>query len=397
VVCHDDPVDADALQYLLGPAGHDLLAAVDAAYDGANALQVSAALRSSYQPARIAAAMSQVALRRDAATKCGADAAVMFFTREALEQATHREVARHRAERAVGCGISSVADLTCGLGADLVAFSRAGLTVSGVDREPLTAAIAAANLRALGLDGRVDVGTAQAQDLAAVDLVYVDPSRRSARGRVFDPDAYSPPWGFVESLFDRDAVVKAAPGLAHSLVPEDVEAEWVSLDGQLREAALWSGRAASAHRRATVLGTRQEPVSVSDADDPGAVEVRPPGRFVYEPDDAVIRAHLVGVVAAAVGGWLLDRHLAYVSSDHQRLGPLWRGFEVVDVLPFREKSLRAALRTRDVGALTIKKRGIGVTPEALRSRLRLSGSKAATIIVSRTPTGAVVLLVEPLA
>jgi hypothetical protein len=78
------------------------------------------------------------------------------------------------------------------------------------------------------------------------------------------------------------------------------------------------------------------------------------------------------------------------------MGPLWRAYEVVDVLPFREKSLRAALRARDIGALTIKRRGVGVTPEELRSRLRLSGSKAATIIVSRTPTGAVVLLVRPL-
>jgi hypothetical protein len=389
-------VDTGALQYLLSAAGRDLLGAVDAAYDGGNALQVSAALRSSHEAAHIAAAMSQVSLRRDATTKFGEDAATMFFTRDGLEQATHRAVARHRAERAVGSGSRSVSDLTCGLGGDLVAFSRAGLAVSGVDRDPLMAAIAAANLRALGLEGRVDVGTAERHDRATAELVYIDPSRRSARGRVFDPDAYSPPWSFVESLFGRDAVVKAAPGLAHSLVPASVEAEWVSLDGQLREAALWSGRAVSARRRATVLSSRLGSASVSDADDPGASDVRPPGRFVYEPDDAVIRAHLVAVVVARVGGWLLDPHLAYASSDERRMGPLWRAYEVVDVLPFREKSLRAALRARDIGALTIKKRGVGVTPEELRSRLRLSGSQTATIIVSRTPTGAVVLLVRPL-
>lgn len=397
MVCHDERVDLDALDYLLSPAGQDLLRAADDAYDGGNALQAAASLRSSHEPAHVAAAMSQVALRRDAAAKLGPDAAVMYFTRDALEQATHCDVARHRAERAIRSGLHSVLDLTCGLGADLVAFSRAGLDVSAVDRDPLTAAIAAANLRALRLDGHVGVGTAERQDLAAADLLFVDPARRSARGRVFDPDAYSPPWGFVESLFGRDTVVKAAPGIAHSLVPEAVEAEWISLDGQLREAALWSGRAVSAHRRATVLSRRHGPVSVSDADDPGAVEVRPPGRFVYEPDDAVTRAHLVEVVAARVGGWLLDRHLAYVSSDEQCGGPLWRGFEVVDVLPFREKSLRAALRARDIGPLTIKKRGVGVTPETLRNRLRLTGTETATIIVSRTPRGAVVLLVRPLA
>ena len=168
----------------------------------------------------------------------------MFFTRDTLEQATHREVARHRAERAIESGMHSVLDLTCGLGADLVAFSRAGLDVSAVDRDPLTAAIAAANLRALHLDGHVEVGTAERQDLAAVDLVYVDPARRAARGRVFDPAAYSPPWSFVESLFDRDAVVKAAPGLAHSLVPESRRG---GVDQPRRTAArgrpvVWPGR-----------------------------------------------------------------------------------------------------------------------------------------------------------
>jgi hypothetical protein len=390
-------VDLDALEYLLGSTGRELLLAVDAAYDGGNALEVSASLRPAYDPALIAAALSQVALRGQARSKFGTEAGAMFFTRDGLEQATHPEVARHRAERAVGAGLHSVLELASGLGADLIAFSRAGLRVAAVDRDPLTARMAAANLRALGLAGRVTVGSAEDQDHGAADLVYVDPARRSARGRVFAPDSYSPGWSFVETLFDRDAVVKTAPGLGHDRIPAEVEAEWVSLDGQLREAALWSGRAVSARRRATILRTGEQQQTLSDADDPGPAEVRAPGRFVYEPDDAVTRAHLVAAVAADVHGWLLDSHLAYVSSDEERIGPLARGYEVLDVLPFREKSLRAALRARNVGPLTVKKRGVTVTPEVLRSRLRLSGTESATIMVTRTPTGAVVLLVRPLA
>jgi SAM-dependent methyltransferase len=390
-------VDLAALDYLLSPEGRQLLAVVEAAYDADNALQVSARLRSQYAPEHIAAALSQVALRRRAVVKFGADAHAMFFTREGLEQATHPEVAKHRAARACESGLGSVLELACGVGADLVAFSRAGLDVSAVDRDPLTARIASANLHALGLGGEVGVGAAEDQDRSTADLVYVDPARRSARGRVFAPEAYSPPWRFVESLFDRDAVVKTAPGVAHALLPPEIEAEWVSLDGQLREAALWSGTTVSARRRATVLRTGHAPESVTDADDPGPVGVLPPGRYVYEPDDAVVRAHLVTAVAADVQGWLLDGQIAYVSSDLLRCMPLARGFEVLDVLPFREKSLRAALRARNIGPLTIKKRGVLITPENLRRRLRLTGTKPATIIVTRSPTGAVVLLVSPLA
>jgi hypothetical protein len=389
-------VDVTELDYLLSPSGGQLLSAVTAAYDGTNALPVSAALRARYEPSHVAAALSQVALRRQALTKFGTDAAAMFFTRDGLEQATHPAVAGHRAERAVAYGLGSVLELACGIGADLIAFGRAGVGLTAVDRDPLTAGIAAANLQALGIAGWVGVGTAETQDCGVADLVYLDPARRSARGRVFAVDAYSPPWTFVESLFGRDSVVKTAPGIAHEMVPPGVEAEWVSLDGQLREAALWSGRASSARRRATLLRTGRPAHTVTDADDAGPAEVRPPGRFVYEPDDAVTRAHLVTTAAAAVGGWLLDAHLAYVSSDEERPGPLVRAYEVLEVLPFREKALRAALRARHVGPLTIKKRGVSVTPEALRARLRLTGSEPATIIVTRTPSGAVALLVRPL-
>jgi SAM-dependent methyltransferase len=340
--------------------------------------------------------MTQVTLRRRARTKLGSDAAVMFFTSDGLEQATSAVVAAYRASRAVASGHSNVLDLTCGLGGDMIAFCRAGLHVVAVDRDPLTAAVAAANLEELGLSGLVDVASAEQTDRSAVDLVCVDPSRRRSGTRVFAPDEYSPPWHFVESLLGGEAVVKAAPGLAHSRVPAGVEADWVSLDGQLRETTLWSGRAARVARRATLLSRTQTPVTLTEADDPGSADVRPPGRYVYEPDDAVIRAHLVTAVAAEVSGWLLDGRIAYVSSDRLHPTRLARAYEVLEVLPFKEKSLRAALRARDVGPLTIKKRGVTVTPETLRRRLRLSGRTAATIIVSRTPRGATVLLVQPL-
>ncbi len=395
-LCHDGRVDLATLEYLRTPAGRELLGTVSATYDGDNALSVSTALRASYEPGVIAAALSQVALRRHGAAKFGDDAAVLLLTRAGLEQATHQLVAAHRALRVTRSGARRVLELGCGIGADLIALCRAGLEVRAVERDPLTAQIAAANLEALGLEGRVGVGAAEDQDRSWPDIVYADPARRSARGRIRSPDRYSPPWRFVESLLEADAVVKAAPGLSHERIPVGVEAEWVSLDGQLREVSLSSGRAVTARRRATVLKTRGRPETATDADDPGQADVRPPGRFVHDPDDAVTRAHLVTVVAAEVRGWLLDEHIAYVSSDEPGDGRLAHGFEVLDVLPFRERSLRAALRARDVGALTIKTRGVMVTPEALRSRLSLTGSRAATIIVTRTPSGALALLVRRL-
>ena len=131
-------------------------------------------------------------------------------------------------------------------------------------------------------------------------------------------------------------------------------------------------------------------------EDPVADEVRPVGDYLYEPDGAVIRAGLVTAVAAGVGGGLVDPHIAYVTSDQAFRSPFARGYRVVEELPYREKQLKAALRERGVGRLTIKKRGVDVVPEDLRKRLSLSGDAEATLVMTRVAGSGTALLVQPL-
>jgi hypothetical protein len=47
-----------------------------------------------------------------------------------------------------------------------------------------------------------------------------------------------------------------------------------------------------------------------------------------------------------------------------------------------------------VGTLEIKKRGVDVDPAELRRRLQPSGPASATLVLSRTPAGAVALVVQ---
>ena len=109
----------------------------------------------------------------------------------------------------------------------------------------------------------------------------------------------------------------------------------------------------------------------------------------------MIRAGLVTAVAAGVNGGLVDEHIAYVTSDEAYSTPLARSYEVLEELPYREKALRAALRERRVGRLTIKKRGVDVVPDALRKRLALSGPEEATIVLTRAAGKGTALLVRP--
>lgn len=388
---YGDEVDLETFRWLLTPSGQLLLEAASGLPE--ESLATTKALRRTAEPAQVAAALTQVGLRRRGEAKYGALAAQMYFTPDGLEQATRFAVAAHRAARAAAFA-ESVVDLGCGIGGDLIAFARAGLTAVGVDQDPVRVAVATANLDALDLGGAVSVADATTVDTAPFDMAFADPARRTARGRTFDPAAFTPSWSFVEGLLTRDACVKLAPGLPHDLVPEGVEAEWVSDHREVKEAVLWSGRLATTRRRATVIGDGGL-ATMTDEDDPGS-GTGALSDFLYEPDGAVIRAGLVTAVAAGVGGHLLDEHIAYVTSAHAFHSPFARSYRVLEEVPFRERPLRAALRERGIGRLTIKKRGVSVVPEELRKRLSLRGDREATLVLTRVAGQGTALLVDPL-
>ncbi|GAA3151359.1 class I SAM-dependent methyltransferase [Planomonospora alba] len=387
-------MDLDAFRELLTPRGQEALAAA-AELTADDPVAAVTRLRKTYDAGLTSAALTQAGLRRRAREKFGADADLMYFTPDGLEQATRREVADHRARR-IPAG-SRVADVCCGIGGDLLALARAGCTVEAVDADPLTAAVARANAEALGFGERVSVRAAGADtvDPAAFDVLFADPARRTARGRTFDPLAYSPAWPEVLDMVDRAgaACLKVAPGIPYEFIPAGAEAEWVSHRGDVKEAVIWAGALAGGpERRATML-----PSGLTLTPDPGLgpAEAGPVGRYVHEPDGAAIRAHLVAEVAALVGGRLIDPHIAYITSDSPARTPWAACYEVHEVLPFSLKRLRAALRERGAGNVTIKKRGSAVDVERLRKDLRLSGKKSTTVILTRVIDRPFALVCDP--
>lgn len=372
-----------------------------AALPDGDPLAAASALRAAgFPPDLAAAALTQVALRRKAATKFGSDAVVMQFTRAGLEQATRGPVAARRAARLAAAGATHVADLGCGIGADTIAFARAGLRVHAVDASAEAAQAAAANVLALELAAlvRVETGDATQVALDGVDAVFCDPARRTSGGRrVFDPRAYSPPWDFVVGLAARVpmTVLKLAPGIDHALLPAGAEGEWVSVDGDVVEAAAWCGPLASVPRRATLF-QGSEVVSLTGTGQATA-PVGQIGNFLYDPDGAVVRSHLVAEFAATVDGALADPTIAYVHTATAVPSPYGRCYEVLDQLPVAVKRLRGALRSLDVGSLTILKRGSALDVEELRRSLRLSGTRAAVIALTRVAGAPAVLLLRRVA
>ncbi|MFI2272113.1 MULTISPECIES: THUMP-like domain-containing protein [Catenuloplanes] len=385
------------MDLLRTPEGEAALAAA-AATDGGDALAAAAGLRrAGFPPELASAALTQAELRRRATAKFGADADVMFFTRAGLEQATRATVAARRAARLHAAGVRVLADLGCGLGADAIAAARAGIRVHAVEADPHTAALTAANAAALGLTGLITVTTGDATeaDLSGVDAVFCDPARRASKTgrRVFDPASFSPPWDFVAGLAARvpRTVLKLSPGIDHALIPDGAEAEWVSVGGDVVEAAFWCGPLAGVPRRATVLPDGGE--LTGEADIPA--EVGGVRRYVYDPDGAVVRAHLVAAFADRVGGVLADPQIAYVYADTPAPTGFGRCLEVLDTMPFSLKRLRAELRRREIGRVEILKRGSALDVPQLRRDLRLSGPAELSLVLTRVAGAPVTLLCRP--
>ncbi|GAA3337025.1 class I SAM-dependent methyltransferase [Amorphoplanes nipponensis] len=369
-----------------------LAAAADVA--GGEPLAAATALRArGVSPALASAALTQADLRRRAAAKFGAAAATMLFTRAGFEQATRAVVADRRAARLRAAGVETLADLGCGLGSDALAAARRGIRVYAVDADPLTAALAAANAEAAGLAHLVTVECADATSVPVerYDAVFADPARRRAgRGRVMDPRSWSPSWDFIATLPQRvpRTVLKLAPGIDHALLPAGAEGEWVSVDGDLVEAAFWCGPLAEFPRRAILLPAARELTGSGVA----AAPVGPVGAYLYDPDPAVVRSHLVAEFAASIGGRIADPEIAYVYTDTAVDTGFARRLEITDVLPFSLKRLRSLLRDRQVGRLEIRKRGSALEPEQLRRDLRLSGSAGASLVLTRVAGAPTVLL-----
>ena len=332
--------------------------------------------------------METVLLRRRAADKLGGlgDVSSWLFTDEALQQATAAPVAVHRARRlAKGPGGPDVLvhDATCSIGTELAALHGSGIRAVGSDIDPVRLAMARHNLGAAAHLCRADALHPVTRDA----VVVVDPARRLDGRRRFGIDGYQPGLRqLIDTYRGRAFAVKCAPGIDFDHVRRlgfDGEIEVTSYRGSVREACLWSAGLAQpgVRRRASILEAGEE---ITDTE-PDDCPVRPAGRWIVDPDGAVVRAGLVRHYGARHGLWQLDPDIAYLSGD--RLPGGIRGFEVLEQLAFDERRLRQALSALDCGALEILVRGVQVDPDALRLRLRLRGGRPLSAVITRIGSG----------
>jgi THUMP domain-like/RNA cap guanine-N2 methyltransferase len=396
---------------LLTAEGQALLARLAAAGTaGGTGLALAERLRREYPADLVAAATAQQELRLAAQAKFSR-AADMLFTRAGYEQASSEVVAAYRVTRL--SAMSRVADLCCGIGGDLIALAAAS-TVLAVDRDPVHRRLAEHNAAVYDRAGRVTTLEAdvRAVDLSGVDAVFIDPARRSGpaaasagrngAGRTGDGSARrfragqsEPPLDWCAALVNQvpAVCVKAAPGLPEELIPAQWEAEFIAEGRDLKEAVLWSPALAEGLRRATVLAalpvgqprTGQAPAYDTLTAHPGdPVPLREPGEYLLDPNPAVTRASLVEDLARVLGGTAkIDPLIAFLTRDEPVVTPFARTLRVLESAPWHERHFAKRLRELGIGAVDIRRRGLAGDVDQIRRRLKLDGSRRATVVITR--------------
>lgn len=391
-------------EFLLSEQGVALLQEAESLrVERADTLAGLTRLRKAATADQAAAAWEMSDLRRRAGVKFGAISRDMYFTREALEQASSARAAAYHAERFAQAGVTALADLCGGIGGDAIAFARRGLHVCAYELDATRALFARRNAEVLGLADQIsvaqtDITTAQIDQKAA----WFDPGRREASRRIADPEDYLPPLSLLDELARNgvcDVGVKLSPSIDHAVAKQyGAELEFVSDNGECKEALLWRGKLKSGEPHRAVKLTESGAISLPgtpDEDSLGDVPAR--AKYLYEPDPAVIRAHLIGTLAGQLGAKPLHPQIAYLLGDKLVATPWATAYTVLEQFPYGRRRLQESLKSHGVGRVIIKKRGFPHEPEEIRKQLKLKGETEMIVILARVAVGHLVFLCQSIA
>lgn len=368
----------------------------EAADHEGSSLQLAERLRRDLSAQRARLIASQASLRKRGVEKFGRWAAKMFFERVLLEQATDLWIARYKASRYEGA--VRVVDLCTGMGGDLMGLAEHH-TATGWDRRDEACWLAKYNAELFrhgaGDASKVQVHVGDVGDYASSpnEAWHVDPDRRATGQRRTRPEFFSPRLEQIDLWreFGARGAVKLAPGTQPPATWEaQAEWEWISRDRQCRQLVAWfaaPGASAGQHRATHVTpvdgggGFRVESFA-------GDWRLAPPasqqvGAYIFDADAAI---HAAGLLGAAAGHWELTTvgvGGGYLTADAPIDSALLANFAVEATLPLRERQLADYCRSRKLGALEIKTRGVDVDPNKFRRRLKLTGDNQAVLLLTR--------------
>jgi SAM-dependent methyltransferase len=324
------------------------------------------------------ALVSQIKLRRKAVGKF-AKSEEMFFTSLSLEQSTSEVIARHLAKRFKSDWI--VADLGCGLGGNTIFLAESVKKVIAVDLDEFKIECAKHNATVYGVTDKIEFRVGDANDNidASVNAFFLDPARdRDGQTKTRSLLNSSPNLlDILPKLFaiTKNVAVKISPAFDYEeldLLPEQPEVEIISEDNNCKVAMLWFGDFKQVNRLATCFQKDAKYTITGDGTEKAPIsELK---KYLYEPNKAISKAHLVNELANKFNLTKIDYNSTYLTSDElivdNYLGAL-RRFKIVEAGDFSVKKLQKVLKTKKINQTEIIVKNLKITSDDLRSRLKL--------------------------
>ncbi len=343
-----------------------------------NRINIINRLRRTYS-AEQTRAILQLALLRQRAKKKFPQALKMFFTPEALEQASDPVISKYRASFIDNnFPPGPILDLGCGIGGDSLALAKKRQVIA-IERDPSKLLFAQTNAEVLGVSRNITfvhadwVELMRKGKLPEAAAAFVDPSRRNSRGkRLFGLDKMQPPLQLILELVEicRHVVVKVYPGVRDDELPPRCSVEFISSKGICKEAVLcFTNPSLSPPRKAAVhRDNRWYEINGSGT----AVPLGPlkPGMYLYEPDPALIRAQALYELSTTLKAHLFDPQTAYLVSPSLTLTPLADCFQIIEIHRFKLKKLNECINRLQFSRIEIKRRNSAIDPNRLRSKLK---------------------------
>ncbi|HMS54683.1 MAG TPA: hypothetical protein PKA27_04730 [Fimbriimonadaceae bacterium] len=322
-------------------------------------------------------AFTQTELRERARDRF-AKADSMLFDRDGLEMSSHERVATYHASL-FPPGVL-VADLTVGIGADLIALAKRGPSI-GFEVDQTRALLATHNLKVHEAEAPVRVADSLSEDWPFL-YALADPARRSGGRKRLDPADYQPN---LETLVERMSklrlgVIKLSPMMPDEALRELGGAvQFVSFGGECRESLVVLGSEVQIDNPVAVHIESRSTLSASSE----GFSAPLPRSWFYEADPAAIRVGGLGTLCKEHSLDLLGDSNGYLTGDESVDSPWLRRYEVLYCGTGDIAATKRELRDRNCATPDVKTRGKGLNSEALRKQWRLNGSEHVQVAVYR--------------
>ena len=330
---------------------------------------------------------SLIKLRRAAKNKF-TKSEEMFFTTLSLEQATSERIAKYIAKRFKSNW--TVTDLTCSLGGNAIFLAEQVKKVIAVDLSEEKINCAKENALAYGVDKKIEFIVGDAfLNINNSEAFFLDPARDREGDTKTRSFLNSSPslLDILPQLFavTRNVAVKISPAFDYEelkTLPEEPEIEIISENNNCKVAMLWFGDFKTCKLRAT--GFKKE-AFFSFINNEVVADFSLVKKYLYEPNKAISKAHLIDEVASEFSLAKRDYNLSFLTSDKlvsESDTNIFRKFEVLHYDKFSLKQFKLFLKNRKIDRAEIIVKNFKMTADDLRKRLKIKEGGESVIILA---------------